>query len=466
MMKINSIRPEFLDQEFNILDYGAKSSLTYNNREAIQKAIDECSFLGGGKVYIPQGYYLTGPIRFKDNVNLYLDQNAFVKFTKTKEEYPLIWTEYEGETRIRTISPISAYDCKNIAITGQGILDGSGDLWREVKQSKVSSVLWEELLKKSSFVVPSKSGGKWCPSKSYYQGILLGEPEYTDPKALEKAEQIWDYFRPVFVSLVRCDKILIEGVTIQNSPAWNIHPLYCKNFSLIHTHIKNVSYAQNGDGIDLESCENCEIAHSYFEVGDDGICLKSGKNRLARKINAPTQNVWIHDCKVFNAHGGFVVGSEMSRGVRNILVENCVFSGSDVGIRFKSAMGRGGVVEDILIKNIIMSNIKEEAILFTFSYVFHNPTNPNETKNVTFEEDDIPEFRNIKLKSIFCDSAKYALKIEGLEVQPIHDITIENTEIHSQNEISLRYCKNIQLKHVRIYAPHLQEFDYISIDKK
>ena len=137
------------------------------------------------------------------------------------------------------------------------------------------------------------------------------------------------------------------------------------NFTMRNAKIKNKFSAQNGDGIDLESCTNCEIAGTIFEVGDDGICLKSGKNKEARKIKAPTKNVWIHDCKVFDAHGGFVVGSEMSRGISNVLIENCIFAGTDIGVRFKSAMGRGGVVEDITIRNIQMNNIINEAIIFT-----------------------------------------------------------------------------------------------------
>ena len=146
--------------------------------------------------------------------------------------------------------------------------------------------------------------------------------------------------------------MLIQGVTLKNSPAWNIHPLYCRNFTLEDAIVKNKFSAQNGDGIDLESCQNCEISRTIFEVGDDGICIKSGKNREARQKKIPTKNVWIHDCKVYDAHGGFVVGSEMSRGVENILVENCVFIGTDIGIRFKSALGRGGIVQNITIKNI------------------------------------------------------------------------------------------------------------------
>lgn len=449
-MKFTIEKPKFLATDYNILDFGAKSELTFNNQKAIQNAIDTCNQQGGGRVVIPDGYYYTGPIELKSNVNLYVSRNAFVKFSKSKEEYPLIWTEYEGIRRIRAISPIRATDCTNIAITGGGILDGSGDLWRGIKRFKLTSKEWERCLKKSPYVIETKEGGIWCPTQSYYEGVLRGEPDYTNPQALEIASENWDVYRPVFVSLIRCDRVLIEEVTLQNSPAWNVHPLYCTNFTMRHAIIKNKFSAQNGDGIDLESCQNCEIAHTVFEVGDDGICIKSGKNKEARETKIPTKNVWIHDCKVFDAHGGFVVGSEMSRGVENVLVENCTFSGTDIGIRFKSAIGRGGVVENITIRNIVMSNIIEEAIIFTMGYVLVNIEDTSEGKIKHIQREDIPEFKNIFMEHIICSGAKIALKVNGLAELPIHDITLSNSKISAVKGMELALCENIRLLNVEL----------------
>ena len=448
-------RPTFSDREYNILDFGAKSDGIFNNRKAIQTAIDTCSKNGGGKVVIPNGYFYTGPIELKSNVNLFLMENAFVKFSKTKEEYPLIWTEYEGIKRIRAISPITAKNCENIAITGKGIMDGSGDLWRGVKQFKLTIKEWERCLQKSPYVIQGKECGIWCPTKTYYEGVIKGEPDYNDPNALEIAGENWDVYRPVFVSIVQCDKVLIEGVTLQNSPAWNVHPLFCTNFTMNQAIIKNKFSAQNGDGIDLESCRNCEIANTIFEVGDDGICIKSGKNREARKIKFPTENVWIHGCKVFNAHGGFVVGSEMSRGVRHILVEDCTFSGTDIGIRFKSTMGRGGVVEDIQIQNIQMADIIGEAMIFTMGYVLVNIEDPKEGKQQP-DREDIPEFKNITMDHIICNGAKIAMKIEGLEQLPIHNITVKNSQFIVDNEMDLHLCEEICLENVEIQTKEKQ----------
>ena len=451
-MNFDVKRPEIKAEIYNILDFGAKNDATFNNKQAIQDAIDTCSNNGGGIVFIPNGFFLTGPIELKDNVNLNLANNAYVKFTKSKEEYPLKFTEYEPIRRIRAISPISAEGKNNIAITAKGILDGSGDLWRGIKQFKLTSKQWDRKLKLSQYVIEGKEGGIWCPTRTYYEGVLKGEPDYNNPKALEIAAENYDVYRPVFVSFIKCNKVLIQDVTLMNSPAWNVHPLYCTNFTMENANIKNPAYAQNGDGIDLESCQNCEISNTVFAVGDDGICIKSGKNRKARETKIPTKNVWIHDCKVYNAHGGFVVGSEMSRGVSNIIVENCIFAGTDIGVRFKSAIGRGGVVEDITIRNITMTDIIEEAFIFTMGYVLVNIEDENEGA-VSVLADDVPEFKNIYMENIICDHAKTAIKINGLKELPIHDIYFNNIFVSAEKGLNLSLCKNISLKNTTISLP-------------
>lgn len=452
MEKIIVELPSFKDRNYNILDFGAKSDIEFNNKKAIQEAIDTCSNNGGGIVIIPNGFYLTGPIELKSNVNLHLDDNAYVLFTKSKEEYPLQFTDYEGQRRIRALSPISANNCHDIALTGNGIMDGNGHLWRGIKKFKLTSKEWDRCLKKSPYVIDTKEGGIWCPTKSYYEGVLKGEPDYSLPNALELASENYDVYRPVFVSFKNCERVLIEDITLQNSPAWNVHPLYCNNFTMRNAKIKNKFSAQNGDGIDLESCTNCEIAGTIFEVGDDGICLKSGKNKEARKIKAPTKNVWIHDCKVFDAHGGFVVGSEMSRGISNVLIENCIFAGTDIGVRFKSAMGRGGVVEDITIRNIQMNNIINEAIIFTMGYVLVNIEDEHENKEEKLDSEDIPEFKNIIMENINVSGCETAIKINGLKEKPIHDLSFNNINIKANKDIDISYAENINFNNVNILS--------------
>lgn len=445
--------PRFKKDVYNINDYGAKSMLNYNNQKHIQAAIDDCSNNGGGHVVIPSGYYLTGPIEIKSNVDLHLEENAFVQFSKSKEEYPLIWTDYEGQRRIRAISPISANNATNIAITGKGVIDGNGFLWRGIKRFKLTSKEFDRCMAISPYFTETKEGGIWYPTKTVYEGVLAGEPDYDHPDALKIASEHYDLYRPVLVSFKQCNKVLIEDVVLQNSPAWNVHPWFCKNFTMRNAKIKNRFSAQNGDGIDLESCQNCEIAGTIFEVGDDGICIKSGKNAEARAIKGPCKNIWIHDCKVFDAHGGFVVGSEMSRGVENVLVENCTFIGTDIGVRFKSAIGRGGVVKDITIKNIMMANIIEEAFIFTMGYVLRNieTEKTDEMKNSNLE--DIPEFKDIRCENIICNGAKLGIKINGLDELPIHDITFKNIDIYCEKDYELQKCKDIKFENVNIYMP-------------
>ena len=456
-MNFNIEIPFFREKIFNILDYGAQSSLEFNNREAIQKAIDTCSVSGGGMVFIPNGYFLSGPIQLKSNVNLHLSENAVLQFTKSKEEYPLLWTDYEGQRRIRAVSPISADSQVNIAITGTGIIDGNGALWRGIKRFKLTSKEFERCMAKNPYFIETNEGGIWCPTQTVYEGILNGEPDYNDPNALELASKYYDLYRPVLVSLRKCNRVLIEDVTLQNSPAWNVHPWFCTNFTMKNAKIRNKFSAQNGDGLDLESCQNCEIVGTVFEVGDDGICIKSGKNKEARKIIGPCRNVWIHDCKVFDAHGGFVIGSEMSRGVENLIVEDCSFIGTDIGIRFKSAMGRGGVVKDITIRNIWMDNIIEEAIIFTMGYVLKNlETTETDEMQSTLKE-DIPEFKDITLENIYCKHAKTAIKIQGLKELPIHDIHFNNVHISSDIGLKFSFCKDIYLNSVYLTVNNKQK---------
>lgn len=437
--------PEFKDKEYNVLDFGAKSSAEFNNKDAFQSAIDTCHENGGGYVVIPNGFYLTGPIKLKSNVCLKVLASAYVKFTKSKEEYPLFFTEYEGTRRIRCVSPISAFNQSNIGITGSGVIDGSGDLWRGIKQFKLTNKEWQAKLKLSPYVIDTKEGGIWFPTKTAYEGALAGDVDYSLSNALEKASEYYDLYRPVLVSLVDCDRVLIEDATIMNSPAWNIHPNRCTNFTLRNATIKNKFSAQNGDGLDLESCQNCEIANTNFEVGDDGICLKSGKNEEARKVKIPTKNVWIHDCKVYDAHGGFVVGSEMSRGVNNVLVENCIFSGTDIGIRFKSSKGRGGVVENITLKNIYMNNIVNEAIIFTMGYVLTTLEKSESDIVDNGNMDDIPEFKNIRIENAICTDSKIGLHVNGLLEKKINNIEIINSSINCKKEFELCNCCSIKV---------------------
>lgn len=420
--------PQFKRLEVLLSDCGAISGKLdietgRHNARVINNKVKELSENGGGTIVIPKGIWASAPIRLLSDVSIRIESQGLLKFIKSKEDYPLIITNYEGQPCIRTVSPITAENAVNVAITGMGMVDGSGDEWRPVKKFKVTDKQWEQLLKKSDNVFETKETQIWMPTKS---SLLGNEKNIQSDKdeALEEARDYYDFYRPVMVSLRHCTNVLLSGVTFMNSPAWNIHPFFCENVTIDNIKVRNPYYAQNGDGIDVESCTNVHIHHSVFETGDDAICIKAGKNAIARTIDGPCSNIYIHDCVVNEGHGGFVIGSEMSRGVKDILVENCTFIGTDVGVRMKSALGRGGVVENITIRNINMVNIKGEAVILTMGYVL-NLLNRNETIAMDNEE-DVPYFRNIDMDGIVCTDCKEFVKIEPLNGRPdtIKDVVI------------------------------------------
>lgn len=450
--------PQIPSTEYNIKEYGAVNGGTISNTKAIQKAIDTAYENGGGKVVIPAGIWLTGPIEIKSHIELHVATGAVLVFDKNKEEYPLYTSDYEGMEAIRARSPIHAKDASHIAITGHGTIDGNGQLWRPIKEFKMTAKQWEALLEKSEYVVSSKEGGIWLPTKTAYEGFLLS---VENPKALEDmemAQKYWDFFRPVMVRLDHCDHVLIEDITLQNSPAWNVHPLFCEHLTIRCANIRNPYYAQNGDGLDLESCKYAHIHDTTFDVGDDAICMKSGKGAKAREIKVPTEYVSIHDCTVYHGHGGFVVGSEMSRGVRKIEVKNCAFIGTDVGIRFKSALSRGGVVEDIVIEDIQMLDIEKEAIIFTMGYVLDYREEKKAQTSVAAE--DIPYFKNITMKRITCNGAKVGLKVDGIDMKTldiqgqtekepnIDQLLLEDSMIIAQKETDIINAGTVTLRNV------------------
>jgi polygalacturonase len=278
------------------------------------------------------------------------------------------------------------------------------------------------------------------------------------PKA--ETEEEWlairRFLRPVMVSLVNCKNVLLEGVIFQNSPAWNLHPLMCENIILDNLLVRNPAYAQNGDALDLESCTNAPIVNSRFDAGDDGICIKSGKDADGRRRGIPCANVVVDGCTVFAGHGGFVVGSEMSGGVKNIMVRQCQFLGTDVGLRFKSTRGRGGIVENIYVDGVSMTDIKTDALTFNMYYggksvaeMLADGDNPdNQTKAPVTEE--TPIFRNINIQNVICHGAGRAMEFNGLPEMPIDRITLKDITIRAKKDAEFHNCKNIRQQNVNI----------------
>ena len=446
--------PVIPEARVNVKDFGAVSSGTELCTEAFAKAIDTLYKMGGGHLIVPSGVYLTGPIVLKSNIDLHLEMGAVIQFAADETLYPIIKTSFEGLDTRRCQSPLSANGATNISITGSGVIDGNGQYWRPVKKMKVSDAHWKKLLEQPGGIELRK--GYWVPSESYAKGEKGADLNVPTAQTDEEWNAIHRFLRPVMISLVKCKNVLLQGVIFQNSPAWNIHPLMCENIIIDNILARNPSYAQNGDALDLESCKNALIVNSRFDAGDDGICIKSGKDADGRRRGVPCENVVVSGCTVFAGHGGFVVGSEMSGGVRNFKVQNCQFVGTDVGLRFKSTRGRGGIVENIYIQNISMMDIVTDAITFNMYYggksvaeMLADGDNPDNVTKVPVDE-GTPIFRNINIEDIVCSNAGRAMEFNGLPEMPIDRINLKNVTIRAKQDAVFTNCKNIRKENVNI----------------
>jgi len=452
-------KTSFKADTFNIVKYGAINDGITLNTKAINDAIIACNKKGGGVVVVPKGLWITGPIEIKSNVNLHLQKNSILQFTRDFDQYPLVASNWEGLSQMRNQSPLWAKNQTNIAVTGFGIIDGAGDAWRMVKKDKLTESQWKKLVASGGLLSEDKK--MWYPSEQSVIANKLKNPgEITADKTPEFYKSIKDFLRPNLLVFTSCKRILLEGVTFQNSPAWNIHPLMCEDLTVRNVYAKNPWYAQNGDGIDIESCKNVLIENSTFDVGDDGICIKSGRDAAGRKRAMPTENVIIRNSTVYHAHGGFVIGSEMSGGARNIFVSDCSFIGTDIGLRFKTTRGRGGVVENIHIKNINMMEIPGEAILFDMYYAAVDPVpltgEKREAPKVEIlpVTEETPVFKNFYINNVVCDGAEKAVFVRGLPEMSIENINLENLTIKATKGIDIQEAKKINLTNVKLTIEH------------
>ena len=439
----------------SIADFGAQSGGLVLCTQAFADAIDAVSKRGGGKVIVPRGIWLTGPITMQSNLELFTEEGALIVFSTDKNLYPLVKTNFEGFDTYRCVSPVNGRNLQNICITGKGIFDGSGDVWRSVKKEKLTDGQWKKLVASGGLV--SENGKTWYPSQQFINGEKVAEMNV--PRSLKtkaEFEQIRDFLRPVMISLISCKRVLIDGPTFQNSPAWCIHPLMCEDFTLRNTTVRNPWYSQNGDGIDIESCKNSIIHDSNFDVGDDAICIKSGKDREGRDRGIPNENLIVKNCVVFHGHGGVTVGSEMSGGVRNLHVSNCTFIGTDVGLRFKSNRGRGGVVENIYISDIEMMNIPTQAISFNLYYSGRSASEDLDAgDNGTVEKlipvtEETPQFKNIFIRDVNCKGAFQGIYLQGLPEMKLENILLENVQMESDYGLICSDAKNVKIKNLTL----------------
>jgi len=453
MNKINE--PKIPNNSVNIIDFGAVNGGTVLCTDAFAKAIDAVSKKGGGKVIIPPGIWLTGPIILKSNIELHAQRGALIKFSPNKDLYPIIQTSFEGLNTWRCISPIYGKNLENVAFTGSGVYDGSGEVWRMVKKDKLTESQWKSFVSSGGVLNDKKTS--WYPSEQYVKGNQNADQNVRpDLKTKEQFEEIRDFLRPVMVSIQNSKRVLFDGPVFQNSPAWNIHPLMIEDLIIRNTTVRNPWFSQNGDGLDVESCKNVLVENSSFDVGDDAICIKSGKDKDGRDRKVPCENIIIRNNIVYHGHGGVTVGSEMSSGVKNMHVSNCSFMGTDVGLRFKSNRGRGGVVENIFISNIYMINIPSQAISFDLYYggkSIAEKLAEGETSTTTVAvpvDEKTPQFKNISIKNVYIDGAKQAVFLQGLPEMNLENIEISNLTGRADKGFSIIDANKIKLQDINV----------------
>ncbi|MFI1772019.1 glycoside hydrolase family 28 protein [Thalassobellus citreus] len=419
---------EFPDKTFNITDFGAVSDGKTSNTEAISKAITACNEAGGGKVIIPSGNFVTGPIVLKSNVNLHLEEGANVLFSTNHKDYlPIVHTSYEGVELMNYSPLIRAYKQNNIAVTGKGTLNG-----------QASNTNW----------------WPWCGKDSYgwvegavkqHDSINLPRLRVMNEQGTPISERLFGdgyQLRPTFFEPFECENVLLQGVTITNAPFWVIHPLK-SNYVRIDGVTVN-SHGPNNDGCDPEYCKNVHITNCVFNTGDDCIAIKAGRNEDGRRVNIPSENIVIENCDMKDGHGGVVLGSEISAGVRNVYARNCKMDSPELdrAIRIKTNTLRGGFVENVYVKNIQVGQVKEALLRINTHYgIYANQ-----------EGEFIPSIKNIHLEDIQVEnSGKYGILIKGREQSLVKNVTLTNVTIKgAKTPLSVENSEPIVFKNTTI----------------
>lgn len=425
---LNSVKePKFKKDVFSIVTYGAVADGKTMNTESFKKAIEACAKNGGGRVLVPNGKFLTGPIHLESNVNLHLEDNAEILFsTNPKDYYPLVHTSFEGMELMNYSPLLYAKNKKNIAITGKGILNG---------QANVTN-WWP---------------WKGSTSEGHYYGYQEGQPSQKDnlnlPALMEMAQNdvpvdkrvFGDnhYLRPNFFEPFECENVLIKDVKIINAPFWILHPIKCTNVIVDGVNID--SHGPNNDGCDPEYSKNVIIQNCTFNTGDDCIAIKAGRDNEGRKVAIMSENIVVRNCKMIDGHGGVVIGSEMSAGVKNVYVENCIMDSPnlDRAIRIKTNTRRGGVVDGVYVRNLTVGTVKEAVLKINLHYAIYADQKGN----------FIPKVKNVLLENVTVkNGGKYAILADGIESSPIENITFKNVKIDTvQNNFSLKYVENLKL---------------------
>lgn len=426
---ISSIKVlEFPDKTFSIIEFGAIADGKTNNSEAIKKAIAACSEAGGGKVIIPSGKFLTGPIHLKSNINLHLEEGAEVLFSTNHKDYlPVVHTSYEGQELMNYSPLIYAYKQNNIAVTGKGIFNGQAS----------NSNWWP-----------------WCGAPRY--GHESGKPQQKDdhnlPRLWEMAENNTPVservfgeghqLRPLFIQPFECENVLIQGVKFTNAPFWVIHPIKSNYVRVDGVTVE--SHGPNNDGCNPEYSKNVHITNCTFDTGDDCIAIKSGRNNDGRRVNIPSENIVIENCNMKDGHGGVVMGSEISAGVRNVYVRNCKMNSPELdrAIRIKTNTLRGGFVENVYVKNIEVGQVKEAVLKINLHYAIYGPQ----------EGEFMPSVKNIHLEDINVENGgEYGVLINGRKGGIVKNVTLTNVHIkNAKTDLSIENSEPVIFKNTTI----------------
>ena len=407
-------RPEIPDRVFDIREYGAvpvSEDAAFENTQAIADAIEAAHNTGGGVVLVPAGQWLTGPIHLESNINLKVDEGAEVLFSEDKEDYlPVVRQRHEGVEAYNYSPMIYAFEVENVAITGRGKLNAQGDHWWT----------WFE-----------EHGP---PPRAIATKVPLEQRDFGKGSGMEG-------MRPNFVVFWKSKNILVEGITLLDTPMWNVHLIYSER-AIVRDITINSLRAPNGDGVVIDSSKDVLVEYNHFQTGDDAVVLKSGLNEEGLLINIPTENVVVRNFEAKNVRtgsGGVVFGSETSGGIRNVFVHDAYFEGTDRGIRFKTERGRGNVIENIYIRNVKMKDVTYEAINFNTFYTGPGATGPS------------PAVRNIDIRDVEIDGVPKAIVLIGLPEKWLENIRLENITITNADEgARITRVKNLIMKNVNI----------------
>lgn len=413
--------PVFKNKDYSVTDFGAKGDGKTLNTAAFKKAIETCNKSGGGRIVVPAGKFLTGPIYLKSHVNLHLNEGATIVFSRDTKDYPMVLARWEGMDCMNYSPQVYAYGETNIAITGSGTLDGNADKNNWWPWKGRADFGWKK-------GAPNQFAARDTLHAMMHRNI--------DPR--KRVFGDGHYLRPYLVQPYNCKNLLISGVKMINSPMWFMSPVMCENVTIEKVQVQ--SNGPNTDGCDPDACKNVLIKDCYFDTGDDCIAIKSGRDEDGRNNGRPAENHIIEGCEMKDGHGGVVIGSEIAGGARNIYAVNCKMSSPDLNIvlRIKTSSSRGGIIENVFLKDIEVGTFKEAAVHCNMFY--ENPGN------------FMPTIRNIWVENLNVkDGGDYGVYVHAYKESPVQNLKLVNCNISGvKTPVQVDHIKSMGFQNVII----------------